>query len=106
MTFSCFMCLFCFVLFGQQEESRNVSDGRPQTLSLPSDNCELYSFSFFLKAAVSEKAASVDSHSGKWFPIKTNKMLEWTNDSLCFKDYYLAFFLVLALRLGEDFLNA
>lgn len=33
-------CLFCSVLFGRQEETKNVPDGRPQTLSLPSDNCE------------------------------------------------------------------
>lgn len=37
--YSCFIC-FGSVLFGQQDETKNVSDGRPQTISLPSDNCE------------------------------------------------------------------
>lgn len=30
-----------FVLFVQQDEARNGSDGRPQALNLPSDNGEL-----------------------------------------------------------------
>lgn len=32
--------LFWLVLFCQKDETKNVSDGRAQTISLPSDNCE------------------------------------------------------------------
>lgn len=32
--------IFLLVLFGQQDETKNVSNGKQQTLSLPSKNCK------------------------------------------------------------------
>ncbi|XP_030264139.1 sterile alpha motif domain containing 1a isoform X1 [Sparus aurata] len=66
---------------GLQEETKNVPDGRPQTLSLPSDNC-----TFKNKIEISSFTAAEDSllNGGKGDEISVKKekmsqnLLQWT----------------------------
>lgn len=78
LTLSCWIHL-CSLVFDQQDETRNASNGRSQTLPLLSDNCELHIFLLFvcvciaglqLLSLLQSLTTESFSHFGTWFLIE------------------------------------
>lgn len=75
------MSHFLTVLFGQQDETKNVSDGKQQTLSLPSNNCKqcifwlyLFIYLFFLTTDVACIYEHTNLTRGVYSETQINKL--------------------------------
>lgn len=110
--------LRCSLVFDQQDETRNASNGRSQTLPLLSDNCELHSFLLFvcvfiaglqLPSLLQSLTTESFSHFGTWFLV-ARELKEVNCQQLGHKGSILVviclFLLVLAFSIAYDLLTA